>query len=428
MYIQIEMKKKQKEDTLNKIYNDDSRNILNVVDNSIRIKSTITSPPYFDMKDYGSENQVGFGQTYMDYLEDLKQIFENIYQITDNDGSLWIIIDTFKRENQVVTLPFDLSNKLKESGWLLQDIIIWKKDKTVPWSNNGFVQRKFEYILFFSKSEKFKYNKDRVRNFDTDQLKKWWVKYPERYNPKGKALDEIWEFSIPVQGSWGNQYIRHFCPLPKEMVATMIEISTDKNDVILDPFAGSGSVLFQSSVMYRNYVGFELNSSYIEMFNNYNTKTFKKARKEYDLLQHITNQEDFKNRILGLRALKYARVLITEIDKLKEFESFKIFTKIKEESQIKNKLIVVEYTIIGNIERNSDLMDILNTLSNKPPLSKYGIEPLFIFSENMKLNKIKHFGYTKSNTYSFQKNVNLNSSVVRVISDICVDLNENDYL
>ena len=203
----------------NKIFNADSREILGMLGDSIQVKCTITSPPYFDMKDYGVENQIGFGQSYEEYLMDLVKIFSDIYKITYKDGSLWVVIDSFKRENQVVALPFDLSNKLKATGWLLQDIIIWKKDKTVPWSNNGFVQRKFEYILFFTKTSNFKYNKDNVRNFDTNQLKKWWVKYPERYNPKGKALDEIWEFPIPVQGSWGNKYIRHFCPLPKAMVA-----------------------------------------------------------------------------------------------------------------------------------------------------------------------------------------------------------------
>jgi len=418
--------KKYKE-IINKIHNQDSRSLLNLLEDSVRVKTTITSPPYFDMKDYGSENQIGFGQNYVEYLEDLKKIFEDIYKITEEDGTLWIIIDTFKRENQVVTLPFDLSNKLKECGWLLQDIIIWKKDKTVPWSNNGFVQRKFEYILFFSKSEKFKYNKDKVRVYDTDQLKKWWVKYPERYNPKGKALDEIWEFSIPVQGSWCDQYIRHFCLLPKEMVATMIEISTDKNDVVLDPFAGSGSVIFQSSVMHRNFIGFELNTDYIEMFNNYHSKTFSKSRKEYDLTEKLSNQEEFKNRILELRALKYARLLVTEIDKL-DFEYFKIYVQIKGESNFKNKLIKVDYTIIGNINDEQKLKEKLHELTLKTPLSKFGIEPFFKFSQNKKFNDKRDYGYTKSNSYSYQNNVDLDSLKIRVISNICVDLNENDYL
>lgn len=409
----------------NKIFNIDSRNILNVLGDSIQIKSTITSPPYFDMKDYGSENQVGFGQTYQDYLEDLQQIFSKIYKITSEDGSLWIVIDSFKRENQVVTLPFDLSNKLKESGWLLQDIIIWKKDKTVPWSNNGFVQRKFEYILFFTKTKNFKYNKDKVRNFDTNQLKKWWVKYPERYNPKGKALDDIWEFPIPVQGSWGDKYIRHFCPLPKEMVATMIEISTDSEDIILDPFAGSGSVLFQSAVMKRNYIGFELNQNYIDMFIKYLKANKSKSEKEYILLQQLGNQEDFKNRILDLRALKFGRLLVNGIEKELNL-NLKVFVKIIEYYDDQKTHLKVEYQLIGNIPNKELLLNEIDILINKPPLSKFGIKSIFRVLESKKLNNKNYYRYTNSNSYSFT-DLPITSPKVKVISRICVKLNESDY-
>ena len=208
------MKLKTTKKTLNVIYNQDARNILDTIGSNTKVTTTITSPPYYDMKDYDSDNQVGYGQSYEEYLNDLKSIFAGVFEITKQNGTLWIIIDTFKRNNQVITLPFDVSNKLKEIGWLLQDVIIWKKNKTVPWSTNGFMQRKFEYIPFFSKTTNYKSNKDSVRVYDTSQLKKWWIKYAERYNPKGKALDEVWEFPIPTQGSWGEEYIRHFCPLP----------------------------------------------------------------------------------------------------------------------------------------------------------------------------------------------------------------------
>ncbi|HEV7378531.1 MAG TPA: site-specific DNA-methyltransferase [Dyadobacter sp.] len=409
----------------NKIFNSDARNLLDFIGDSTRIKSTITSPPYYDMKDYGSENQIGFGQSYDDYLEDLKIIFSDIFKITDDDGSLWIVIDSFKRDNQVITLPFDLSNKLKETGWLLQDIIIWKKDKTVPWSSNGFIQRKFEYILFFTKTKKFKYNKDRVRNFDTDQLKKWWVKYPERYNPKGKALDEIWEFPIPVQGSWGEKYIRHFCPLPKEMVATMIEISTDPNDLVLDPFAGSGSVLFQSTVMSRRYIGFELNESYIQMFNNYLQSNEKISKKEYSKLQEINDQEGFRNRILNLRALKYARLLINDIEK--EFRiNLKVFVKIISFSEQINTHLEVEYTIIGGKEFYSNIVSHINVITKKAPLSKFGIKPTINIVNKIHLDESKHYKYTKSNSHSYSS-LPLDSHLVKVISEICVNLNEKDY-
>lgn len=417
--------KSEQEKTTDTIYNIDSRKILDVIDNDIHIKSTITSPPYFDMKDYGSENQIGFGQSYDQYLSDLKKIFQDVYKITDDDGSLWIIIDSFKRDNQVVTLPFDLSNKLKEIGWLLQDIIIWKKDKTVPWSQKGFVQRKFEYILFFTKSVNFKYNKDKVRNYDTDQLKKWWVKYPERYNPKGKALDEIWEFPIPVQGSWGEKYVRHFCPLPKEMVATMIDISTDINDVVLDPFAGSGSVPFQSAAMGRKFIGFELNQEYITMFNEYLINNIESASKEHLQLQKVDNQEIFQKRILDLRALKYGRLLINELNKNQDRE-LKAIVNILNYLQDSKAHIEVEYEIIGEISDTEILKMEIDELIAKRPFSKFGIRPIFKTSEKLSPESHKLYKYTKTNTYSFTE-LPATSPQVKVLSPICVNLNEKDY-
>lgn len=420
------MERKRQEKELNVIYNKDARTILDTISSEVNVATTITSPPYYDMKDYDSDNQVGYGQSYNDYLDDLKSIFEGVFQITKEDGTLWIIIDTFKRNNQVVTLPFDLSNRLKEIGWLLQDIIIWKKDKTVPWSTNGFMQRKFEYILFFSKSASYKSNKDSVRVYDTSQLKKWWIKYPERYNPKGKALDEIWEFPIPTQGSWGDEYIRHFCPLPQSMVATMIQISSDENDIVLDPFAGSGTVLSQSAYMKRNYLGFELNKSYITMFENYLKKTFSKNRKEYELISQNTNQDVFEKKIVDLRSLKYARVLINAIEKESTYKDFKIFVNHKGSSKSKNKLILVEYQIIGIVDEII-ILELIKGLVDKPPLSKFGIEPTFNFLETKQFNADRHWCYTKTNTYSYFKNPDFTSNKIRVVSEICVDLNENDY-
>lgn len=421
------MNKKNKNETVNIVHNEDARKLSKIIPPGIKIMSTITSPPYYDMKDYGSKNQVGHGQSYQLYLEDLKSIFKSIFDITNDDGTLWIIIDTFKRNNQVVTLPFDLSNKLKETGWLLQDVIIWKKDKTVPWSNNGFMQRKFEYILFFSKSVNYKSKKDDVRVFDTSQLKKWWVKYPERYNPKGKALDEVWEFPIPTQGSWGEEYIRHFCPLPKEMVATMIQISSDENDIILDPFAGSGTVLSQSAYMNRNYIGFELNNSYIDMFKKYIKKTFKIGRDEYQRLSTSNAQQEFfETQIIELRILKYARLLLNFVAKSTNNNNLKIFASYRGKSLNKNKVALGNYEIIGNIDKDT-ILPVIDNFILSPPLSKFGIDAKFLFSDDKKINRKKHFGYSATNTHSYLKNISLDSSKVKVISDIKIDLNENDY-
>jgi DNA modification methylase len=420
--------------TLFDIHNADARNIADYIHGEV-ITTTITSPPYFDMKDYGAENQIGFGQTYRQYLEDVKRVFSSIYKITKNDGTLWIIIDTFKDKNGVILLPFDLASKLKEIGWMLQDIIIWKKDKTVPWSSTGFVQRKFEYILFFSKSNIFKYHRDRVRIYDTKHLKKWWVRYPERYNPKGKALDEVWEFPIPTQGSWGDKYVKHFCPLPTDMIGNIIQLATDEGDVVLDPFSGSGSVLVQTAYMKRKYVGFELNPKYIQMFRSYLQNTIASGTKKYDLLQSDTSsQDDFENIILKLRCLKYARVLYNKIGKLFDINPINnIFVEDLGNSQERQKLKKVQYSVIYNhdIISSDEFISTLHGIVSVPPFSKFGIEPVLKLKSSLKdihTNK-PLYGYTASNTNYTIGKVKRDAipSATVILSHIKVAVVESDF-
>ena len=407
-------------DKVNQIFNCDSRRIAEVLPTGIRVQTTITSPPYFDMKDYGVDNQIGFGQTYEEYLRDMKAVFEQVYQYTKNDGTLWIIIDTFKRNDSIVLLPFDLAAKLQECGWLLQDIIIWKKDKTVPWSGNGFTQRKFEYVLFFSKSSRFKVNKDKVRVFDTRQLKKWWIKYPERYNPRGKALDEIWEYPIPVQGSWGKKYIRHFCPLPQDMVSNMIQISTDEGDVVFDPFAGSGTVLSQSAYMKRAYLGFELNEEYIEKFRAYLSETLESGTLKYEKMLNGKGQTEFEKQILNLRALKYGRILVKVIqDELHVY--CKVIVKLIRQERTNS---IVHFSFIGVSKDVAN--DVVLRSVGKVPLSKFEIIPEISFQEGLGVDD-KWYCYSISNSYSYMRDVKYSDPRVRVLSTIKVDLKEKDY-
>ena len=406
------------------IFNIDSRKISEVMPSGQMIQTTISSPPYYDMKDYGPDGQVGFGQTYSDYLDDITDIFKQVLEHTVEDGTLWIIVDTFKRENGIVLLPYDIADRLKKVGWILQNIIIWKKDKTVPWASGGFVQRKFEYILFFSKNSKYKSYGDRTRVYDKDKLKNWWIKYPERYNPKGRALDEIWEFPIPVQGSWGNEYIRHFCPLPKEMVATMISLSTDEGDMVFDPFSGTGTVPAQAAYMKRMYIGFELNSEYVNQCNQYLQKTLKVGQEEYTKSLDLSGQNNFETEIVNLRALKFGRVLLRKIE---EYINYKQRIKIYVGSPIrKDGVIIVKYIIIG-VKDEEHVGSFIEEVIHKAPLSKFGIDADILFSKNLPAIASSVYFYSRTNSYSFLRNVKREDNSVAVISPICVDLKVSDY-
>lgn len=408
---------------INEIINADARDILSLVGKNIKFKTTITSPPYFDLKDYGTKGQVGYGQKYKDYLDDLEKIFSDIRTLTHEDGTLWIVIDSFKRNSQLITLPFDLADRLKNAGWFLQNVIIWKKDKTLPWSSGGFVQKKFEYILFFSKNKKFFFNKDTVRNFDTTQLKKWWVKYPERYNPKGKALDDVWEYSIPVQGTWTSGYVRHFCPLPRDMIDRMLQISTNVGDTVLDPFAGSGSVLFQAAIVNRNYIGIELNTEYVSEIKRYFINNLNDAKNKYIKLIDDSSQVDFEQTIIKLRVLKYARLLISKLEI--KFDKIKIYADFlkRDKEKIKAKYIFLQED--DEIQNDNEILQYAKILAKNSTFTKFGIDPMFEFGNLGTLRNKKFYLYTKTNTHNFLKNTNNANAVV--FSPILLDLKESDY-
>ena len=136
---------------LNQYHIGDARSISEFFPSEEFVDVTITSPPYWNLKNYGSRQQVGFGQTYESYLDDLEQIFTSIYRVTKRTGSLWVVADTIKHKGELKLFPFDLADRLKKIGWIHHDIIIWNKDKSLPWSHRGKLRNIFEYILFFSK-------------------------------------------------------------------------------------------------------------------------------------------------------------------------------------------------------------------------------------------------------------------------------------
>lgn len=275
------------------------------------IDVTITSPPYWNIKDYGGRNQIGFGQSYDRYLDDIEKVFRAVYRATRRSGSLWLISDTLKVNGELRLLPFDIADRLKRSGWILQDIIIWQKDRTLPWSYQGKLRNIFEYITCFSKSHRFKYHLDNLR--DISDLKEYWVKYPERYNPQGKAPSRSWAIAIPRQGSWGENgnFLRHACPLPVELVDRIVKLATDPGDLVFDPFAGSGSVLATASALGRDYLGVDLSTKYQALFAE---RVLPAVKKRYhgqaDQSRSNRTKAAFASTILALRALKFPKELL----------------------------------------------------------------------------------------------------------------------
>jgi DNA modification methylase len=233
------------------------------------IDLTITSPPYWNAVDYGLSGQIGFGQSHEEYLADMSKIFATLHERTVESGSLWLVVDTLKsrckgRVSRIVPLPFELAERAESVGWVLRDVAIWHKDRTLPWSSQGRLRNAFEYVLFLVKGPTFKYRLERLRQHQS--IEGWWKRYPERYSPHGAAPTNVWDFPIPVQGSWSNGLVRHQCPLPRGLVRRIVELCSDPGDLVCDPFCGIGTVPAVAAAASRRFVGVELSPSYVEQF------------------------------------------------------------------------------------------------------------------------------------------------------------------
>ncbi len=393
----------------------DARKLERLLRGEQLIDVTITSPPYWNLKDYGVKTQIGFGQTYEEYLRDLEKVFRAVFSHTKETGSLWIISDTVKHRGQLRLLPFDLDRRLRRMGWTLQDIIIWNKDRTLPWSHQGKLRNIFEYITFYSKkgSRNFKYYLSRARGID--ELREWWVRYPERYSPEGKAPARIWWIPIPRQGSWGRNWVRHFNPLPPRLVKRILLLTTDKGDVVLDPFSGSGAVLAQAHVMGRKYIGLDLNREFKRMFKRQVLPAIRDMHEQTkkDALRNSHKKRQFGKVIRSLRITKFPKEVV------------RLYRKMHPRTRIGAVLA------LGNGERRlrviflfeqgskipTDFLADVQALSKRPPLSKFGIEPAF---EALHISRpwMKHqrelgldgtealYAYVKGRTYAWSERLN----------------------
>ncbi len=316
---------------------------------------TITSPPYADMKTYEAdpEAQIGINETYDEYLSNLKTVFEEVHYVTKDTGTLWVVVNTFKKNHRTFNLPGDIidictqantpdycpncSSKgitvpvessadgshhncpncnmvFEGESWMLQDIVIWDKKRALPFSSKGSFRNVFEYVLCFSKTDTFEFDLDRIRNPNPEDLKEWWVNYPERYHPRGKLPDNIWSMVTPSQGAFADTSVDHPAPFPPQLVERILDLTTTQNDVVMDPFAGSGTVCAQATAMGRQAVGVELSDSYIERYEELKAEITEKWESRVQDTEALrAKQEEFIQVISGLRQIRYCRELIRSL-------------------------------------------------------------------------------------------------------------------
>ena len=245
----------------NIIYNQSSENMTQIESNSV--KMIVTSPPYnIDIK-YGNKHINGKiveskGKKYQDKLneDDYKKLLENVFneckRVLTNDGSIWINIKNRFIDGQIIT-PSWIENYFEDM--YLKNVLIWNMD----WggsTNKRFAPR-YEYIYWFTKH-------NTNYTFELDRVKIPALNYrPDRYKSQLKNPSDVWRISM-VSGN-SLERTEHPAQYPERLIERIILVSTNEDEIVLDPFMGSGTTAVVAKKLNRKYVGYEIEEEYIKI-------------------------------------------------------------------------------------------------------------------------------------------------------------------
>jgi len=235
---------------------------MSMIDNN-SIQTVITSPPYWNLKDYFKSGQIG-QESYETYLARMKAVWKECYKKLNNLGSLWININIRVHNRKVILIPYDIIRICKELGYYYKGIIIWHKSSGIPTNDKNIVDR-HEYVLIFSKK----------KDFVTD--KKVMSTFCDYINDDINGL-AFWNINRKA-GSVGKKYI-HPAIYPNLLVERIVLASSNENDIILDPFLGSGTSLIASTNTNRSFIGFEYNEGFKDLMDS----RFRNELNTYDVI------------------------------------------------------------------------------------------------------------------------------------------------
>jgi len=280
--------------TNHKIIIGDSRNMEEIEDRSIDL--IITSPPYWQLKDYGVNNQIGFNDSYEAYINNLNLVWDECYRVLNNGCRLCINIgDQFARSvyygrYKIIPIRTEIIKFCEIRGFDYMGAIIWQKETTMntsgggsvmgsfPYPRNGIIKIDYEFILIFKKSGKSKPVDKQLKNASVLSKKEWFEYFSGHWNFGGTKQD------------------KHLAMFPKELPKRLIKMFSFVQDTILDPFVGSGTTSVVAKELERNSIGYEINREYIpiikhkfgfqehSLFNNFSIEFLEqnKSRSSYN--------------------------------------------------------------------------------------------------------------------------------------------------
>lgn len=289
-------------DTLD-IRTGDSLEVLRTIPSGT-VRTCVTSPPYFGLRDYGHEGQIGLEATLDDYITNLVNVFREVRRVLTEDGTLWLNLgDSFSSGGRKTTgrndavrhgiptgggfkagprsvagsdglpaknligVPWRVAFALQADGWILRSDIIWHKPNAMPESVKDRPTKAHEYVFLFAKNPSYFYDADAVMEPISAATKAKREKLPGAVagaatglEPSGKRHKRtVWSVNTkPYKGA-------HFAVFPEALVEPCILAGSKPGDTVLDPFNGAGTTGLVALRHGRSYLGIELNPEYVEL-------------------------------------------------------------------------------------------------------------------------------------------------------------------
>ena len=280
----------------------------------VKAQTCVTSPPYYGLRDYGHEGQIGLEETPEEYIKAMVEVFRCVWDVLEDDGTLWLNIgDSYAGNNSrasnngragfgnprekvvnrtgdglktkdLIGIPWMLAFALRAEGWYLRQDIIWHKPNPMPESVQDRCTKAHEYIFLLTKSQKYYYDHEAIKEplkgepetrdknaegYQADYSKGDRFSKVERvFGADGMANKRsVW--SVPVKPYTG----AHFAVFPSELIEPCILAGAPVGGIVLDPFMGSGTTAQVSQDLGRQYIGCELNPAYEKLQNKRTAQT-----------------------------------------------------------------------------------------------------------------------------------------------------------
>lgn len=284
------------------------------------VYTCVTSPPYFGLRDYGMDGQLGLERTPEEYVAKLVDVFREVRRVLRADGTLWVNIgDSYAagagrwggakgvsekqssnrgsldqiskprkwshptiKPKDLIGVPWMLAFALRMDGWYLRQDIIWSKPNCMPESVKDRCTKSYEHIFLLAKSRQYYFDADAIRepyltgdrggerrsypkgcssSYDRQnghlQQKGGFVGLP--LNPKGRNKRDVWSVNT------ANYHGAHFAVFPEKLIEPCILAGCPAGGAVLDPFAGSGTTGVVAKQLGRDFIGIELNPEYRQM-------------------------------------------------------------------------------------------------------------------------------------------------------------------